>query len=176
MRSTGAVDFHPSSAVDFTAATAVDNSRGRVEPCDCGVCCPERVDADGWPLTPAGERERPVTVRRHDSLHLTAGETIPLQSSAVLCGPQQQGLSSLVVALSCCPHLAHRACLRERRPSEACVVCAWCRGGGTQETPLVRRHPVTGELAVHGSVQGFWRFVGRDEEESRDIMQVRHRR
>ena len=106
---TGAVDFHPSSAVDFTAATAVDNSGGgNVEPCDCGVCCPERVDAEGWPLTPAGERERPVTVRRHGTLHLTADETIPQQSSAAL------GMSSLVVALSCCPHSPHRACLRER--------------------------------------------------------------
>ena len=168
MRLTGAVEFHPSSAVDFTAATAVDNSGGgNVEPCDCGVCCPERVDADGWPLTPAGERERPVTVRT-----AATALSIALLTRRSLSSPQRP--SAAVPVKPCrCPQLLPSqhcpTCLPAREgPSEACVACA------VQETPLVRRHPVTKELAVHGSVQGFWRFVGRGEEESRDIMQVRH--
>jgi alpha-ketoglutarate-dependent taurine dioxygenase len=38
-------------------------------------------------------------------------------------------------------------------------------------TPLVRQHPITGELALHGSTQNFWKFLGMPEDESRELME-----
>ena len=37
-------------------------------------------------------------------------------------------------------------------------------------TPLVRRHPVTSELALHGSPQSFLKFEGLPVEESRTLL------
>ena len=37
-------------------------------------------------------------------------------------------------------------------------------------TPLVRRHPVTSELALHGSPQSFLKFEGIPVEESRTLL------